>query len=95
VREAGAVEIVVGHPLGLSGERGAAAERAEAFAQGLRLVLEGVPVHLQDERLSTVEAERGLREAGARRRGIRRRVDQAAAGVILEGWLARARGRES
>ncbi|MGH2764331.1 MAG: Holliday junction resolvase RuvX [Actinomycetota bacterium] len=95
VREAGAVEIVVGHPLGLSGERGAAAERAEAFAQGLRLVLEGVPVHLQDERLSTVEAERGLREAGARRRGIHRRVDQAAAGVILEGWLARTRGRES
>ena len=36
VRESGVAEIVVGHPVGLSGERGPAARRAEAFADGLR-----------------------------------------------------------
>lgn len=91
VRASGVVEIVVGHPVGLSGERGAAARRAEAFAEGLRQLLPATPVHLQDERLTTVEAERRLREAGGR--GPRRRamVDATAAGVILEAWLARAR----
>ena len=86
VGEHGATEVVVGHPLTMAGERGAAAQRAEEFADGLRLILQ-VPVHLQDERLSTVEAERGLREAGAG--GLRRRaaVDKAAATLILRAFL--------
>jgi putative Holliday junction resolvase len=87
VGEAGAVEVVVGHPLSLTGERGPAARRAEEFAAGLRQLLK-VPVHLQDERLSTVEAERGLRRAGAGGRDRRRVVDAAAAGIILESFLA-------
>jgi putative Holliday junction resolvase len=91
VAETGATDVVVGHPLGLSGDRGPAARRAEAFAQGLRQLMPGIPVHLQDERLSTVEAERGLREAGASGRRRRSRVDAVAASVILEGWLSRAR----
>jgi putative holliday junction resolvase len=86
VRENEAEAVVVGHPRSLSGERGAAARHAEGFAEGLRMILD-VPVHLQDERLSTVEAERGLRAAGARSRDRRRVVDQAAAAVILQGWL--------
>jgi putative holliday junction resolvase len=91
VGETGATEVVVGHPLGLSGDRGPAARRSEAFAQGLRQLMPEVPVHLQDERLSTVEAERGLRQAGAPGPRRRSRVDAAAASVILEGWLSRAR----
>jgi putative holliday junction resolvase len=85
-----AVEVVVGHPLSLSGDRGPAARRAEEFADGLRLILK-VPVHLQDERLSTVEADRGLRAAGAGGKDRRRALDAAAAGVILESFLARTR----
>ena len=92
VAETGAVEVVVGHPLSLSGARGPAAHKAEEFAEGLRLVLK-VPVHLQDERLSTVEAERGLREAGANGPERRRRVDQAAAAVVLDAYLAKNAGR--
>jgi putative Holliday junction resolvase len=88
VEETGAVEVVVGHPLSLSGDRGPAARKAEEFAGGLRLILK-VPIHLQDERLSTVEAERGLREAGADARQRRRRVDQAAASLVLEAYLAK------
>jgi putative Holliday junction resolvase len=86
VREHDAEAVVVGHPRSLSGERGSAARHAEGFAEGLRMILE-VPVHLQDERLSTVEAERGLREAGAGRHDRRRAVDQAAATLILQSWL--------
>ena len=91
VVETEAVEVVVGLPLSLSGERGPAAQKAEVFAEGLRLVL-NVPVHLQDERLSTVEAERGLKEAGTRGRKRREVVDQAAATVVLEAYLARTTG---
>jgi putative Holliday junction resolvase len=91
VREHDAVEVVVGHPVSLSGERRAAAHRAEEFAAGLRAVL-GVPVHLQDERLTTVEAERALRSAGASSRQARRASDQAAASLILQAYLERYRG---
>lgn len=96
-REHGVAAVVVGHPLTMSGERGEAARRAEEFADGLRLILE-VPVHLQDERLSTVEAERGLREAGAPGRRRRDAVDRAAATVILRAFLDKteeAEGRTS
>lgn len=86
-----ATEVVVGHPLSLSGERGSAARHAEEFADGLRAFLD-VPVHLQDERLSTAEAERGLREAGADGRERRAVVDRAAATVILRSFLERPSG---
>lgn len=86
VREHRVTEVVVGHPLTMAGERGPAARRAEGFAAGLRLLLE-VPVRLQDERLSTAEAERGLRAAGAGGRDRRAAVDQAAATVILQAFL--------
>jgi putative Holliday junction resolvase len=86
VREHGATAVVVGHPLSLTGRRGEVARRAEEFAEGLRLLLD-VPVHLQDERLSTVEAERELREAGVSGPRRREAVDQAAATVILRAFL--------
>jgi putative Holliday junction resolvase len=92
VADTDAVEVVVGHPLSLSGERGEAARKAEEFADGLRLLLD-LPVHLQDERLSTVEADRGLRAAGAGGRSRRRSVDQAAASLVLEAFLAKTAGR--
>jgi putative Holliday junction resolvase len=90
VAENGVAEIVVGLPLSLSGKRGAAADHAEKFAQALRDFL-GLPVTLQDERLSTVEAERGLREAGVRRADRRDVVDQQAATLILQAYLDRTR----
>jgi putative Holliday junction resolvase len=64
VREHDVTLVVVGHPLLLSGEAGQRARHAEAFTEALRSFLD-VPVVLHDERLSTVEAERALREAGA------------------------------
>ncbi|HSJ51134.1 MAG TPA: Holliday junction resolvase RuvX [Actinomycetota bacterium] len=86
VREHGASLVVVGHPLLLSGEAGERAHHAERFAEALRGFLE-VPVELHDERLSTVEAERSLRDAGVRGPDRRRVVDRSAAAVILQSWL--------
>ena len=86
VRELLASAVVVGHPRSMSGASGPKAQQAEAFAEALRAVVP-VPVELQDERLSTVEADRSLREAGLDGRRRRTVVDEAAATVILNAWL--------
>src|SRR5437660_4009578 len=81
--------IVVGLPISLSGSEGAAAARAREFAAGVGQRL-GLPVHLVDERLSTVAAGRALAQAGARGRRAGRKsgaVDRSAAAVILQAWL--------
>lgn len=90
VREEGAAQVVVGHPLRLDGTEGPAADRAEALATSLRAALldDGVGVELFDERLTTVTATSRLREAGVGARDARRRVDGAAAVVLLEAWLS-------
>jgi putative Holliday junction resolvase len=89
VAERGATLVVVGHPRTLRGERGSAARHAESVAAALRQVV-AVPVVLQDERLSTVEAERALARGGLSGRRRRERVDAAAAAVILQAWLDRS-----
>jgi len=89
VAEHGVSVVVVGHPISMSGARGARAQQSEEFAGALRAVL-AVPVELHDERLSTVQADRALREAGASGRQRRRAVDRSAATIILQAWLDRA-----
>ena len=86
-RERAAVEVVVGLPRLLSGEEGAAAGAAREYAGALRRALGDVPVRLVDERLTTVTAERALREAGVSSRAQRAVVDQAAAVAILQAAL--------
>jgi putative Holliday junction resolvase len=86
VREHEATLIVVGHPLLMSGQAGERAHLAERFAEALGGFL-GVPVVLQDERLSSVEADRALRQAGRSGQQRRREVDRSAATVILQAWL--------
>ena len=91
VKEQGIAAIVVGQPFSLSGRKGEAADHAEKFAQALRDFLK-LPVFLQDERLTTVEADRQLADAGLRGRERRRVVDQTAATLILQAYLDRTRG---
>ena len=82
------LEVVVGLPLGLDGQEGAAAAAARAYAGELAGVLAGrgllVALRLVDERLSTAEAARGMREAGRNSREGRSVVDQAAAVIIVQ-----------
>ncbi len=78
--------VVVGLPLSLSGGMGPQAREASGFARALAQRA-GVPVRVLDERLSTVQAERLLREAGVKPSRERARVDAAAAAVILQSYL--------
>lgn len=81
--------IVLGLPLRLSGEEGPEAEAVRTFGTRLAARLPGVPVDYEDERFSTVEAERVLVEGGARRRERRQTVDRMAAVLILQSVLDR------
>ncbi|HEY1830832.1 MAG TPA: Holliday junction resolvase RuvX [Acidimicrobiales bacterium] len=96
VEEVGAVVVVVGLPLSLSGARGPAAQAAAAEVEELRAVLEptGVRVETADERFTTVEAQRSLTAAGRKKGAARSVIDSAAAMVLLQGWLDRTEGKE-
>lgn len=84
VAEFGAIEVLVGNPLSLSGRSGAAAHAAAAFAERVAAALPGVSVRLVDERLSTVSAQRDLQAAGRTHRKSRSVVDQAAAVIVVQ-----------
>ena len=83
------VQAVVGLPLNMDGSEGPSAEFARRFAAKLAEALD-VPVVLQDERLSTFEAETRLRERGLSARDQRASIDAEAAAVILQDWLDRS-----
>lgn len=78
--------VVLGDPVSMDGERGPRAALAAELAEALRAIVR-VPVVLQDERLTTVEAKRRLREAGVKGRDRRAVVDATAAQLILQSWL--------
>ena len=81
-------EIVVGMPFSMSGNRGAQAEKVSAFIAALRNYVK-VPIHEEDERLSTFEAETMLDSANRRRRDHKDVIDSIAASVILRSFLDR------
>ncbi len=79
-------ELVMGLPLRMSGSEGIQSEKVQTFAEELRRKFK-LPVHLFDERLTSVEANRLLRETDM---SIKRRaevVDQIAAVLILQSFL--------
>ena len=86
VRTHEAEEIVVGLPLRLDGTLSAQTEKVLAFVAALEAKV-GVPVHTWDERLTTVEAERLLRERGVKALARKAEVDRVAAVLILQGYL--------
>ena len=78
--------IVVGLPLTLRGGRGPQAQKVVAWVERLRQRTT-VPVHLLDERLTTVQGERSLRETGTSARKRKHVIDQVAAQLILQQFL--------
>lgn len=82
--------VVVGLPLTMDGRHAQAARAATDEAQVLATVL-SVPVELFDERMTTVAADRALREAEIGASARRRFVDKVAAAVLLQTWLDRRR----
>jgi putative holliday junction resolvase len=83
-------ELVVGDPVSLSGERGIAAQRMDAFVNALRTVFPGT-IHRVDERMTTAQATKTLIAADVSRRKRKEVVDKMAAALILETYLARRR----
>lgn len=92
VRDTGAVGVVVGMPRTLGDREGSSAHMARAYADALAAAVDPVPVRLVDERLTTVSAQRKLRQGGVRGRAQRAVIDQAAAVELLQHWLDSAQG---
>jgi putative holliday junction resolvase len=86
VRERKIERIVVGLPRNMDGSVGPAAKEALAFVEKLRAQLP-CPVVTWDERLTTVAANRFLRESGRKTRTTRGQIDQVAAQIILQNYL--------
>jgi putative Holliday junction resolvase len=86
--EHGVTDVVVGMPFELSGKIGHRGRRVAEFIAVLRAALPAaIPIHEQDERFSTAEAQRVLIAADlsrSKRKGV---IDQQAAALILQGWL--------
>lgn len=78
--------LVCGRPMTLAGERGPQAERIEEQALAIGRAAQ-LPVEFVDERLSSSEAKRILREQGLNEKAMRGKVDMVAASLFLQTWL--------
>ncbi len=87
VRDRGADTVIVGLPRNMDGSHGPSAEKARTFAVKLREAAAGCNVRLWDERLTTVAAQKALHAAGKTAKQSKSLIDQAAAVMILQGWL--------
>jgi putative holliday junction resolvase len=79
-------EILVGIPRNMNGTYGPAAEKAREFVERLKVEF-AIPVKTWDERLTSVQANRFLIEAGMRREKRKTKVDQTAAAILLQSYL--------
>ena len=86
LQQEGVQQVVVGAPYLMWGERGAQMHTVQAFADQLRQRL-GIPVELYDERLTTTEAERRLREGELPRKKREVVVDAVAAAILLDAYM--------
>ena len=82
------IRIFVGLPMNMSGSKGESAEKAKSFGQSLQSITD-LPVVFVDERLSTVSAQKKLKEAGVSTRDSKSVIDAMAAVAILEQGLLR------
>jgi putative holliday junction resolvase len=86
VRERAVELILIGNPLHMSGDAGTQAENARLFGEMVTQRL-GKQVRLWDERLTTVEASRVLRDSGISIEKRARAVDQLSAVILLQSYL--------
>lgn len=80
--------IVSGLPLSLSGQEGQQARAAAEIAREVAKKLD-LPLEFSDERLSSAQAKRSMREQGMSERDMRGKVDMIAASLFLQSWLDR------
>lgn len=85
--------LLCGLPYTMAGEEGPQAARIRAVAQKISAAC-GLPCEFADERLSSREAKRSLREKGLSEREMRGKIDMIAASLFLQAWLDARRERE-
>lgn len=78
--------LLCGLPYTLSGEEGPQAKRVRSFVADMSKTVD-IPVEFADERLSSSEAKRSLREKGLSEKAMRGKVDMIAASLFLQAWL--------
>ena len=78
--------LLAGLPYTLAGEEGPQAQRIRVFADEVAAAC-NLPVEFADERLSSAEAKRSLREKGLSEKAMRGKVDMIAASLFLQAWL--------
>jgi putative Holliday junction resolvase len=86
IREYSVKQIVIGLPLRMSGAEGIQSDKMQLFAEEVRKRFR-LPVHLWDERLTSAEANRLLRETDLSIEKRAKAVDRMAAILILQGWM--------
>lgn len=79
-------QIIIGMPRNMDGSMGPAAEKVREFVVKLRETVT-VPIRTWDERLTTVQAQRMLRQAGHKAKDQKGKMDQTAAAIILQSFL--------
>lgn len=78
--------LLCGLPVTLAGEEGPQAQRVRTVAQAVAKAA-GLPLEFADERLSSAQAKRSLREKGLDQKSMRGKVDMIAASLFLQAWL--------
>ncbi len=79
-------QIIVGMPRNMDGSMGPAAEKVRVFIERMRETV-SVPIRTWDERLTTVQAQRMLRQSGHKAKDQKGKMDQTAAAIILQSYL--------
>lgn len=92
VREKDIKKIVVGLPINMDGRSGERAALTLEFVEKLKLRVD-IPIVMQDERLTTVEADEILDESGVKKQDRKQFIDQIAAGIILKEYMEKENGK--
>lgn len=92
VREKDIKKIVVGLPINMDGRSGERAALTLKFVEKLKLRVD-IPIVMQDERLTTVEADEILDESGVKKQDRKQFIDQIAAGIILKEYMEKENGK--
>lgn len=92
VKEKNIRKIVVGLPVNMSGENGERVDLTLAFVEKLKSRVD-VPIIMQDERLTTIEADEILDESGVKKKDRKQFIDQIAAGIILREYMEKENGQ--
>ena len=80
--------VVIGYPINMDGSKGERAKLSEEFKSLLSAKID-IPIYLEDERLSTVEAEKELISIDMKRKKRKKVIDKEAASIILQRYLDR------